>query len=77
MSCRGGCVAGGGQPYRVTDAVRVKRAAALYQDDLASTVRTSHQNPLVQAMYKQHLGSPCGEKAHHLLHTHYTKRELY
>ena len=32
MACPGGCVGGGGQPYNVTDALRLKRAAAIYQD---------------------------------------------
>jgi NADH-quinone oxidoreductase subunit G len=77
MACRGGCVTGGGQPYGATDEVRVKRAAALYQDDKNSEVRTSHQNPLIIEAYDKFLGEPNSEKAHHLLHTHYTVRELY
>jgi NADH-quinone oxidoreductase subunit G len=78
MACRGGCVAGGGQPYGVTDDLRIRRANALYRDDQQSAVRTSHQNPLVQEVYGKYLGAPyCGEKAHRLLHTHYTPREVY
>jgi NADH-quinone oxidoreductase subunit G len=77
MSCRGGCVAGGGQPYGATDDIRKKRAAGLYQDDKNQKFRRSHENPSVQQMYKDFLGEPCGEKSHHLLHTHYVKRPLY
>jgi NADH-quinone oxidoreductase subunit G len=77
MACRGGCVTGGGQPYGATDEVRVKRAAALYTDDKKSAVRTSHQNPLIIEVYDKFLGAPNSEKAHHLLHTKYTARELY
>ena len=33
MACPGGCIGGGGQPYMVTDVLRLKRAAALYADD--------------------------------------------
>jgi NADH-quinone oxidoreductase subunit G len=77
MTCRGGCVAGGGQPYGADDDVRVKRAQALYQDDLNSEVRVSHKNPLVLSLYKDFLKEPNGHEAHHLLHTTYTKRELY
>jgi NADH-quinone oxidoreductase subunit G len=77
MACRGGCVAGGGQPYGVVDDVREKRAAALYRDDTACAVRTSHGNPLVQELYAKFLKEPNSHEAHHLLHTTYTERELY
>jgi NADH-quinone oxidoreductase subunit G len=77
MTCRGGCVAGGGQPYGADDEVRVKRAQALYQDDLNSEQRVSHKNPLVIELYQKHLKEPNSHEAHHLLHTTYTERELY
>ena len=37
----------------------------------------SHLNPEVQALYKDYLGEPGSEKAEHLLHTDYRKRDLY
>ena len=77
MACRGGCVGGGGQPCLATDEVRAARSAGLYTDDEKSTLRMSHLNPEVQALYKDYLGEPGSEKAEHLLHTHYHKRELY
>ncbi len=77
MACRGGCVAGGGQPYGATDEVRTQRAGGLYTDDAKSAIRVSHKNPSVQAVYAEFLKEPNSEKAHHLLHTHYVKRELY
>ena len=77
MACRGGCVGGGGQPCLATDEVRAARTAGLYTDDEKSTLRMSHLNPEVQALYKDYLGEPGSEKAEHLLHTHYHKRELY
>jgi len=40
-------------------------------------LRKSHENPAIQTLYKEFLGKPLGEKSHHLLHTHYTKRPLY
>ena len=40
-------------------------------------VRKSHENKQIQELYKNFLGEPNSEKAHHLLHTTYTKRELY
>ena len=77
MACRGGCISGGGQPYGSTDEVRALRTAGIYKDDKASAIRCSHENPAVQAMYKDFLGKPNSEKAHHLLHTHYVPRPLY
>ena len=77
MACRGGCIGGGGQPCLATDEVRAARTAGLYSDDEKSTVRMSHLNPEVQSLYKDYLGEPGSEKAEHLLHTHYHKRELY
>ncbi len=77
MACRGGCVAGGGQPYGATDEVRAKRAAGLYTDDMKSAIRVSHKNAAVQAVYAEFLKEPHSEKAHHLLHTHYVPLPLY
>jgi NADH-quinone oxidoreductase subunit G len=76
MACRGGCVAGGGQPYGATDAVRKQRAAALYSDDEHCEIRVSHKNPQVTVVYDKFLGQPNSEKAHHLLHTAYTARDV-
>lgn len=77
MACRGGCIAGGGQPYMTTDEVRQQRIDGLYTDDERSTVRCSHQNPEIAAIYKDFLGAPLSEKSHHLLHTTYQERKLY
>jgi iron-only hydrogenase group A len=77
MACRGGCVSGGGQPYASTDEVRAMRIAGIYTDDERSTVRCSHQNPEIQQIYKDYLGEPLSEKAHHLLHTTYHERKVY
>jgi NADH-quinone oxidoreductase subunit G len=77
MACRGGCIGGGGQPCLATDEVRAQRTAGLYTDDEKSTLRMSHLNPEVSALYKDYLGEPGSEKAEHLLHTHYHKRDIY
>ena len=77
MACQGGCVAGGGQPYGVTDELRVLRAKGLYKEDEHAEIRCSHNNPAIKKLYKDYLGAPLSEKAHHLLHTHYTKRNKY
>jgi NADH-quinone oxidoreductase subunit G len=77
MACRGGCISGGGQPYGSTDEVRAKRIAGMYKDDANNALRCSHENPSVQALYKEYLGKPLSEKSHRLLHTHYQPRPLY
>ncbi len=77
MACRGGCIAGGGQPYGATDEVRLKRIAGIYRDDVQSTYRCSHHNPQIKAIYDEFLGEPLSEKSHKYLHTHYTPRPIY
>ncbi|HAJ80420.1 MAG TPA: ferredoxin [Fibrobacteres bacterium] len=77
MACPGGCVGGGGQPYGVTDELRVKRAAGLYKDDEAHTIRYSHENPYVKQVYKEFLGQPLGEKSKKMLHTTYKPKSEY
>ena len=78
MACPGGCIGGGGQPQPVNAEIRAARTAALYSVDEAKTLRQSHKNPDIAALYEKWLGKPLGEKAHHLLHTHYNAqpREL-
>ena len=82
MGCTGGCVNGGGQPIvpsYIADYVdaRKERAKVLYQIDADKELRKSHENPFVQDLYKDFLGEPNSELAHHLLHTHYTPRKAY
>jgi len=76
MACPGGCIGGGGQPYHHGDIeILKKRAAAVYTEDRAKTIRRSHENQDVMRLYGEFLGTPYGDKAHELLHTSYTKRE--
>jgi NADP-reducing hydrogenase subunit HndD len=82
MACAGGCINGGGQPIvpaPVQEKVNVKklRAAALHKIDEFMDVRKSHQNPEVKALYQDFLQKPGSELAHHLLHTEYSKRDIY
>jgi len=77
MACRGGCIAGGGQPYGTTDEVRLKRIAGLYKDDQQSEVRGSHLNPEIIQIYKEFLGEPLSETSHKYLHTTYVARPIY
>jgi len=74
MGCPGGCLGGGGQPIPTTPEIRKARANAIYAEDEASTIRKSHDNPMIKIIYDEFLGSPLGKMSHKLLHTHYTAR---
>lgn len=76
MACPGGCLNGGGQPFIHGDtSILEKRRQAIYAEDDGKAIRKSHENPYIKKLYEEFLGSPGSEKAHHLLHTHYTKRK--
>lgn len=88
MGCPGGCIAGGGQPIvrscflpneddDILDTYKEKRAAALYSEDERQTLRQSHKNPQVKALYDEYLGEPNSHKAHELLHTTYKARKAF
>ncbi|MGQ8338693.1 NADH-dependent [FeFe] hydrogenase, group A6 [Sunxiuqinia sp. A32] len=75
MSCPGGCIGGGGQPYHHGDVeILKKRQKALYSEDKNKVLRKSHENPYIKKLYDEFLGEPLSEKAHHLLHTEYFDR---
>ncbi|MCT4636462.1 MAG: NADH-dependent [FeFe] hydrogenase, group A6 [Bacteroidales bacterium] len=76
MACPGGCIGGGGQPLHHGDStILKKRAEALYREDKGKAIRKSHENPHIQELYKNFLGEPMSDKAHHLLHTHYDSKK--
>jgi iron only hydrogenase large subunit-like protein len=75
MTCPGGCIGGGGQPYDTDpEAIRV-RLERIYDADRRSTLKTSHTNDEVAELYTDLLGKPLGEVSHHLLHRHYVNRK--
>ena len=81
MACPGGCINGGGQPTQpasVRNFVDLKtlRANALYTQDEKMTLRKSHKNEEVQALYNDFLGKPGSHKAHEILHTSYVARPI-
>ena len=82
MACPGGCVMGGGQPIKSSKIrrevdVRKLRSDSLYTIDEKSTIRKSHENPVVKKIYKEYLEEPGSYRAHKLLHTHYLERPKY
>ncbi len=81
MGCPGGCINGGGQPQvpasvRNFEDIRIKRAAALYDEDAAKSKRKSHENEDIKKLYDEYFGKPGSHKAHEVLHTSYVKRTI-
>ena len=82
MACPGGCIMGGGQPIKSSKIrreidVRALRANALYKIDEKSTIRKSHENPVIKKLYEEFLQEPGSNIAHKLLHTQYHERKKY
>lgn len=82
MACPGGCVTGGGQPIKdsytmETINIKVERAKSIYEEDKSLPVRKSHKNPDIIRVYEEYLEKPNSHKAHHLLHTHYVRRNKF
>ena len=69
MACPGGCAGGGGQPIHDGEECAEARGNVLWRLDYKMPLRFSHENPDVQALYKEYLGKPLSERSHHLLHT--------
>ncbi len=73
MACPGGCSGGGGQPIHEGEELADTRGRILWNLDKNSVLRYSHENPDVQALYKEYLLQPLGHRSHRLLHTDLTE----
>ena len=69
MACPGGCVGGGGQPYRDGFEFAEERGKKLYGLDSDNNIRFSHENQAVKLTYDEYLEKPLSHRAHELLHT--------
>lgn len=69
MACPGGCVGGGGQPFKDGEEKAADRAKKLYGLDKNNNIRFSHENPAVKLTYSEYLDKPLSHRAHELLHT--------
>lgn len=69
MACPGGCLGGGGQPLKMTKAIRQKRLEGLYSIDSKRTVRRAHENKLAQAYF---VWAQKNNLSPQLLHTKFT-----
>jgi len=77
MTCPGGCIAGGGQPFGLDKNRIISRMKALYQIDKNEKIRKSHHNKDVAALYEEFLMHPLSKQSHELLHTSYKARTGY
>lgn len=75
MACPGGCVNGGGQPIHEGGADIVERSNVLYDLDVQNAIRFSHENPEIDACYKNFLEKPLSHKSHELLHVTYEGKQ--
>jgi len=77
MACRGGCIGGGGQPKTeipMSDEIRKARIDALYTKDSGMSLRCSHDNPDIKAVYEKHYKKTLSPMSERLLHTEYRDR---
>ncbi len=79
MACRGGCVAGAGQPKTtipLDDDIRLERSNSLYKNDSNLKIRSPFENKNIINLYKNYLEKPMSKKSLELLHTNF-KDESY
>ncbi|NOU20159.1 MAG: 4Fe-4S binding protein [Bacteroidales bacterium] len=76
MACPGGCVNGGGQPFKSDDKDVKARMRTLYDIDEIDSLKVSHKNPLAMDLYEKYLEKPGSDKAKRHLHTCYSKRDV-
>ena len=76
MACRGGCIAGGGQPIHKAQNDQKARSKTLYELDERAAIRAAHKNPKVNDIYANFLGEPMSEKCKSHLHTGFSKKEV-
>ncbi len=76
MACPGGCINGSGNPAPLLKSDTEHRLDVLYRLDQEAPIRTSQDNPSVQALYTNWLGKPDSEMSHHALHTTYKRRSM-
>ena len=69
MTCKTGCVGGGGQPHGLMD-IKKQRSAGLYEADRVAMIKRSEHNPIATDLLNF-----LGDRTHELLHVHYGKHE--
>jgi len=73
MACPGGCIGGGGQPLPVSAEIRKSRAESLYKIDGEKPLRSAHENPIIQQIYKDYLTNR--KNIHSICHTKFSPKK--
>ncbi|MFW6100405.1 MAG: [Fe-Fe] hydrogenase large subunit C-terminal domain-containing protein [Bacteroidota bacterium] len=76
MTCPGGCINGGGQPFIHGSKTLRSRIKAIHDMDEKSTVQSAHNNAMLESFYSKYFGKPTGDISRSILHTSYTKRDI-
>jgi NADP-reducing hydrogenase subunit HndD len=74
MSCPGGCINGGGQPFKDDSSMVEERRNVLYGLDKHNNIRFSHENPSVIKCYEEYFEKPLSHKSHEILHVKHVKK---
>ena len=77
MTCKGGCINGGGQPRNFDPDFKEKRAKDIYQADEDQAIRSSQDNTDLKKLYAEVLGQIGSEIPHHLFHTDYSEKKIW
>ncbi|MCF8337761.1 MAG: (2Fe-2S)-binding protein [Bacteroidales bacterium] len=68
LTCKEGCLNGGGQPLRMPEDYINYRRKAVYNIDNQGAIKTAHKNPEIEELYSKYLEAPGSEKSVKLLY---------
>ena len=71
MTCKGGCINGGGELYSFDINEINNRKEILYADDENKKIRCAHDNTELKALFRNYLRKPLSEKCLELFHKGY------
>lgn len=76
LTCKQGCLNGGGQPLRQPDNHISLRRKAIYNLDNQGSIKTAHKNPEIEELYKKFLEKPgSGKSRQHLYNAQLLDKE--
>ena len=76
MSCKDGCINGGGQPLKASPEDIKARAKLLYDKDEKDVINAAHKNPFIVDLYNNYFNFPNGKKSSEFLHTSFKIRRV-
>jgi NADH-quinone oxidoreductase subunit G/NADP-reducing hydrogenase subunit HndD len=76
MACPGGCIAGGGQPIPADENAIRNRIKAIYENETRDLIRTAHNNPGIEEIYKKYFFQEAGINTKERLYVEYSGAEV-